>query len=198
VTDDPAGAPVAKGPNLYRTAWFFYLALALVGAIWLSFQQDPVGPAIVWRLLGPPTWWLELPLGLAAGGLLLGLWQLLHRLLPQARELEDALAELVRGLPAGDMLALALVSGFAEELFFRGAVQGAWGPLVATVLFAALHPGPGRSFWVWMLFAAVAGALFAAIVVWRGNLLAAITGHVLVNAVNLRRMARRRSASRTA
>jgi uncharacterized protein len=169
--------------------------LSLAGAVWLSWQQEPVGPAVVWRQLGPPTWWLEVPLGLAAGGVLLLLWQGLHRVLPVARELEDALAELVRGLQPAETFALALVSGFAEEIFFRGAVQGAWGLAVATVLFAALHPGPGRSFWVWMLFAAVAGALFGGLVAWRDNLLAAITGHVLVNAVNLRRMARREGAA---
>nr|HRC85142.1 CPBP family intramembrane metalloprotease [Thermoanaerobaculia bacterium] len=107
-------------------------------------------------------------------------------------ELEERLAEVVRGLSGSETFALALLSGFGEELFFRGAVQDTFGLAAATVLFAALHPGPGRTFYLWMIFAALAGALFGALVLWRGNLLAAIVGHVTVNAVNLRQLAERK------
>ncbi|MEJ2153667.1 MAG: CPBP family glutamic-type intramembrane protease, partial [Gemmatimonadota bacterium] len=66
-----------------------------------------------------------------------------------------------------------------------GAVQGAFGWVVATVLFTVLHTGPGSSFRIWTLFAALAGLAFAGLVVWRQTLLAAIVAHVVVNAVNL-------------
>jgi membrane protease YdiL (CAAX protease family) len=42
---------------------------------------------------------------------------------------------------------------------------------------------------VWTLYAALAGLLFGALLLWRGSLLAPAAAHVLVNAVNLRRLA---------
>jgi len=59
-------------------------------------------------------------------------------------------------------VALAVLSGFAEELFFRGAVQGAFGWLPATLAFAVLHSGPGKAFRLWILFAAIAGSFLQA------------------------------------
>lgn len=90
---------------------------------------------------------------------------------------------------------MALLSGFAEELLFRGAIQGSLGIWVATILFALLHSGPGGSFRLWPVFALVAGALFGALVLWRGNLLAAIVAHAVVNAINLGRLAATRGVA---
>ena len=95
------------------------------------------------------------------------------------------------GIGTPEVIALALLSGFAEELFFRGAVQAAWGWPVATLLFALLHVGPGAAFRSWTLFAALAGLVFAGLMEWRGSLLAPVLAHALVNAVNLGRLARR-------
>jgi membrane protease YdiL (CAAX protease family) len=93
-------------------------------------------------------------------------------------------------LGTGEVIGLALLSGFSEELFFRGAVQGAWGWFPATVLFALLHAGPGTTFKVWTAFAGIAGLTMAGLMIWRGNLLAPVVTHVLVNAVNLGRLSR--------
>jgi membrane protease YdiL (CAAX protease family) len=94
-----------------------------------------------------------------------------------------------------EVVALALLSGFAEELFFRGAVQGSWGWLPATVLFALLHTGPGPAFRLWTLFAAVAGLVLGALMIWRGNLLAPVVAHGLLNGINLGRLVRRERGS---
>jgi membrane protease YdiL (CAAX protease family) len=137
------------------------------------------------------NWWLDLALGLGAGLLLLAAWWGAERLLPLARELEARLASVLGPLTLSEAAALALLSGFAEELFFRGAVQGTFGWIAATLLFALLHSGPGRAFRLWSLFALLAGSLFGGIMAWRGNLLGPVVGHILVNAVNLRRLAGR-------
>jgi hypothetical protein len=139
-------------------------------------------------------WWLDAAIGLATGIVLILAWDLAGRLLPGARQLERRLAELLGDLTEADALALAVLSGFAEELFFRGAVQGSWGLLPATLLFAVLHTGPGAVFRLWTLFAAIAGLALGALMVWRGNLLAPVLAHFLVNAVNLRRLLRKVSA----
>ena len=67
-------------------------------------------------------------------------------------------------------------------------MQGAWGWIPATILFALLHTGRGASFRSWTAFAAVAGLVLAWLMIWRGNLLAPVVTHVLVNGVNLHRL----------
>lgn len=173
--------------QLYRIAWVFYLFLAIGGALWVGARSGRIELAL---FVDPAGWWLDLAVGAAAGGLLLALWQLGLRLLPSAGALESRLADMLRGVGTPEVIALALLSGFAEELFFRGAVQGAWGWPVATLLFAMLHVGPGAAFRSWTFFAAIAGLLFAMLMLWRGNLLAPVIAHILVNAINLGRLAR--------
>lgn len=136
------------------------------------------------------TWPVDLGVGLVAGGVLLGLWHLARHFVPSAARLEEQLSRVLGPLDRDEVAVLALLSGFSEELFFRAAVQGAWGWPAATVLFALLHVGPGPSYRIWTVFAAVAGLLFAALVEWRGTLLSAVIAHVLVNAVGLARLRR--------
>lgn len=184
-------APRIGPSRLYRIAWIGYLLLAIAGAVWMGIAR---GGLALGQLLTPGRWWLELAWGAGTGLALVGLWDLCRRTLPLARELERIVSHVLSGLPAPDALALALISAFAEELFFRGAVQGSLGIVVATILFALLHTGPGRTFWFWTLFAAVAGVAFGLLARELGTLLAPITAHFVVNAVNLTRIARTRPA----
>lgn len=165
----------------------------MAGVVWLGLRHGtiPIGLFVDLDQIAP-----DLGLGAAAGGLLLGMWALARRLLPLARELEALLGQVLETLSRQEALALAVLSGFAEELFFRGAVQGALGRLGwlwAAALFSLLHSGPGRPFRLWGGFAFLAGLVFGGLVAWRGNLLPAIVGHGLVNAVSLGRLAGRRS-----
>jgi uncharacterized protein len=176
--------------RIYRSAWTVYLLLAIAGAVWMGLANREEGGLVPGMLLDPATWALDLLWGLAGGAVLLLVWLAGRTLLPLARELEDTLADLLGGLDLSETLALALISGFAEEIFFRGAVQGSFGILPATLVFALLHGGPGRPFLLWTVFALIAGAVFGGLALTRGNLLAPIVAHVLVNAVNLRRLAR--------
>jgi membrane protease YdiL (CAAX protease family) len=171
--------------------------LALAGLVWVGLRQaGAAGGGLPLALFfNPQRWWLDAALGLGAGAALIAAWDLAGHLLPGARQLELRLSELLGDLTESDALALAVLSGFAEELFFRGAVQGSWGLLPATLLFAVLHTGPGRAFRVWTLFAGVAGLALGGLMVWRGNLLAPVLAHFLVNAVNLRRLLRKGAAA---
>lgn len=185
---EPSGASDRKGSGwFYRLAWIFYLLLAVGGAVWIGWREGRIPAAL---FADHDTWWVDLFLGLAVGGALLLLWALGRGRLERARELERMVRELVAPLAPTEILALALLSGFAEEVFFRGALQGAWGWLPATLLFALLHSGPGPAFRLWTLFAAVAGLAFAGLTIWRGNLLAPIVAHMVVNGVNLTRISR--------
>ncbi|HEY3491630.1 MAG TPA: type II CAAX endopeptidase family protein [Solirubrobacterales bacterium] len=184
----PSSKPSEPG-RLYRLGWTAYLLMAVAGILWIGFRLD--GPIPLSLFLDPAGWWIDLLLGIGAGLLLLGLWRLGERLSILARQLEEELSTVMGPLTRAEAVSLAILSGFAEELFFRGAVQGQWGWLAATVLFAVLHTGPGRAFRVWTLFAVVAGGLFGLLMEWRGNLLAPVIAHFVVNGVNLRRLASR-------
>jgi membrane protease YdiL (CAAX protease family) len=184
--------PFPPPARFYRLAWGFYLALAVAGVLWIGVENGrvPLGLFLDARA-DLRAWPADLAIGAAAGLLLVGLWRLGRRAFATARELEEQLAHLLGPVRPGDAAALAFLSGFAEELFFRGAVQGAWGWLPAAVLFALLHTGPGRALRLWSLFAAAAGLLFGALMLWRGNLLAPVAAHFLVNCINLQALSRR-------
>jgi membrane protease YdiL (CAAX protease family) len=184
--EPPSPAPLAPG-RLYRFAWGLYMALALGGALWIGLRRGVIPLSL---FVDRGGWWIDLGLGIAAGLLLLGAWWGAERTFPLARELEARLGEALGPITPSEAMALALLSGFAEELFFRGAVQGSLGWGAATILFGLLHSGPGKAFRLWTLFAVVAGALLGGLMAWRGNLLGPVAGHFLVNAVNLRRLAR--------
>src|SRR5262249_4637305 len=58
----------------------------------------------------------------------------------------------------------------------------------ATLLFGVLHGGRGREMVLWTVSALLCGALLGALMLWRGNLCAPVVCHVLINAVQLRRL----------
>ncbi len=182
------GKPQSSGQSgLLRWGSWLYLGLAIAAILWLGLRDGAISLSL---FLKPESWLQDLGLGLGTAALMLGTWQLGVKLLPAARRLEELVGETLGSPGAGDIVVLALLSGFAEELFFRGAVQSQWGPVPATVLFGLLHMGPGREFRLWTLFALVAGALFAGLTLWRGTLLAPVVAHVVVNLVGLSRMRR--------
>lgn len=157
--------------------------MALAAIVWLAMSQGDLLPLFI-----AEDWWLDLLLGIAAAALLFGLWQGGRHVFPAMRELEDTLGQLLISLPRSDLLTLAVISGFAEELLFRGAILTSLGWLPASLLFALFHSGPGRAFRCWMLFAFLAALVFSAITLYRGNLIAAIVAHALHNGIHLYRL----------
>ncbi len=153
--------------------------------LWIGAREGAIPLTLFVR---PAAWWLDLGLGLGAGGVLIGAWRLMRRVSAHARELERRLGGLLGPLQPAEIVGLALLSGFAEELFFRGAMQASWGWLPATVLFALVHTGPGPAYRMWTLFAGVAGLVLAGLMLWRESLLAPVVAHALVNGVNLGRL----------
>ena len=173
-------------------AFYAVLALAALGIGWLRDAPNLLSFGGTARPLGAH-------LGSLAAGTLLGVllvrasrWSVLR--FAWARVLHREFRVVVRGLSDGEIWLLALSSSIAEELFFRGALQGAIGFLPAAVLFGLLHAGPGKSFRIWTLFALAGGLALGALEALRGTLGGAIVGHLLVNGVNLVRLARRGSA----
>lgn len=193
--DSPDTPEIETPPpgQIYRLAWILYLVLAVVGAIWVGWRRGSIPLELFIDLDG---WWIDLGLGVGAGLLLIGVWEVARYIFPLARELERSIAKILSSVDVSEAVALAILSGFAEELFFRGAVQGAFashGWFWAAILFAVLHTGSGKAFRLWTVFAFIAGVVLGLLMHWRGNLLAPVVGHMVVNGVNLTRIARQQS-----
>lgn len=169
----------------FRQAAIFYFLLATAAVIWIGWDR---GSFTADLFFDRATLIADVAIGLAGGSLLLLVTIAGRRLFPSFAGLENHLARLLANVTPSEAVALALLSGFSEELFFRGAVQGSWGVVWATILFGLMHMGPDRLFGVWLLFALAAGALFGGMTLVRGTILPAIIAHALVNGVNLRRL----------
>lgn len=162
--------------------------MALAAVVWIGWREGQIELDL---FLSPSRWWLDIPLGVVVGGGLAGGWELTRSRLEVARRLEESLRALLGRVRRDEVLGLALLSGFSEELFFRGAVQGSWGFVPATLLFAALHTGRGREYRVWTAAALLSGLALGGLVLWRHSLLAAMIAHFVVNAVGLERLRER-------
>lgn len=129
--------------------------------------------------------------GLAVGLVAVGVSELLTRWTDLGEGLADVLGEGLAGIGTGDALLLALASGVAEEMLFRGALQPVVGLFWASLIFGACHFLPRRELVAWSVYAVLMGLALGWLYEWTGQLLAPIAAHTLVNGINLPRLARR-------
>ena len=93
---------------------------------------------------------------------------------PFKRELAD-LYHLADGDTATRMVGPLLAMAVAEELLFRGLVQGRAGLAIAVVAYAVVQLVERK--WALVLAAVLCGIVWGALVAWRGGLVAAIVAH---------------------
>jgi membrane protease YdiL (CAAX protease family) len=158
------------------------LAVGALAWAWLG------GARFAWTLDTP--WWsasyperlaLSLGLGLLLAVVVVGVTPILVERTRWARALHAELAEIISPLSAAEMTWLALASGVAEELFFRGAMQPAWGLLITSLIFGAVHVGPKPLFLAWTTWAFVMGLLLGLIFELTGVLWGPVLAHVWIN-----------------
>lgn len=183
--------PPPSGRDWVRWAALFYGGLAGVALGWSAWAGTPWAFADEARARAGVDWSGDLGLGLFCGLGVIALSEACTRWSARGRALAAELGALLGPLTLGQCLLLAALSGFAEEAFFRGLLQPRIGWLGATLLFGLAHVPPRRSLWAWSGFALAAGGLLGGLFAWTGNLLAPITAHAVINAVNLRLLSRR-------
>jgi hypothetical protein len=108
-----------------------------------------------------------------------------------ARALHAELAELIHPLSRSEIMVLALSSGIAEELFFRGAMQPVLGLTLSSAVFGLVHVGPRKVFLAWITWAFVMGLLFGLIFELTGVLWGPVLAHVWINQRNMTYIRRR-------
>ena len=176
-----------RAPELLPTLLGAYASVAAVAAaITVLLGRDPWATAS-WVGLGGAAahgWSLAL-------GLLLGVATILATrvIVPRAawgRALHAELRPAVRGVAGGPLALMALASGVAEEVFFRGLLTPLLGVVLSSLAFGLVHQTRGRARWTWAVWAGVMGLLFALVFELTGSLLGPVVAHVLINGANLR------------
>jgi membrane protease YdiL (CAAX protease family) len=184
---------VPTGPGEDRrlpalAAVLFYGLLGVTAWAWLGWSH----PGISERLWATRDWPQDLGAGTAAGLGIVSLSAAAGLAFRWARALEEGFRDLLGGLKVGEIALLAFLSGTAEEYFFRGALQEAFGVWVAAAVFAALHWPVQRRFLPWPFAAGAVGLLLGGLRIWTDSLVAPAAAHGVVNLVNLWRIARLR------
>jgi hypothetical protein len=182
-----------RGRRLVGLAVPFYLGLALLAVGWRGCVRDAsvfaAHPAASSAQTLPM--WPSVALGLALGLAIVGLSQLWTRIWPSGEAVARMLGETLGELRLHECALLALASGFAEEMFFRGALQPELGLIAASIVFGLAHLVPRWPLVLWSLFAIAIGLVFGSVFDWTGSLWAPAVAHVVVNGVNLPMLSRR-------
>lgn len=175
-----------RPPPLVRLASVFYGVLFAAALGWGAVAGRSIFYASAEAALKGPAPARDLGVGLLAGAIVILLSFELTRRTSWGESLARALAAVLGRLGWGKCILLAVLSGVAEEAFFRGAIQPHVGLLAASLIFGAAHFAPQRDLWPWTGFTLLAGLLLGVLFESTGNLIAPITAHALINAVNLR------------
>jgi len=175
---------------MVRLAIPFYLAMAVAAWLWRGLVRGESlfgapGAEAAWPLAD--SLWLGLGLGLAvvAFSAAWTAWS------PSGEALSRFLGETIGRIGLGQGAALAVASGFGEEMLFRGAIQPELGLLATSVLFGLMHLVPRWPLVLWAFYAIGIGLVFGLVFEWTGNLWAPIVAHTIVNGVNLPLLSRR-------
>jgi membrane protease YdiL (CAAX protease family) len=102
-----------------------------------------------------------------------------------ARRLEDEFRVILGRIGVGGAFILALGSGIAEEAFFRGLMQPAFGLTVTSLTFGLLHFPMNRRLIPWTVLAIAMGFVFGIVYQETGSLLPVALAHGLINFVEL-------------
>ena len=169
--------------KLVETALAVYATMAAVAVVWSLISGHPLfwigerpsfGSILLWTVIG------------AAGGIAV---VILSRVFLDdyrwAKTLADWFAEVLGPITWKEALLLALLSGFAEEMLFRGALQPSLGLIPTTIIFGLCHWPPRKELRPWTALTAGLGLLFGIATQTSGHLTAAIVAHFVINFINL-------------
>jgi len=176
-------------PTRITTLAFVVYGPLTVGALaWAWFGGD----RLAWTLDAPglsapysERLAVSLGLGLLLALVVVGMTPVLVERTKWARALHAELEEIISPLSSAEITWLALASGFAEELFFRGAMQPMLGLMITSVIFGAVHVGPRPVFLAWTTWAFAMGLLLGLIFELTGVLWGPVLAHVWINQRNM-------------
>lgn len=173
---------------------FLVLLAWLLGVLWLDLDL------LVWHDDFQTSLVLDAGLGVGLGIATVIATRILEVKARWARVLSEEFRKILGPVTVWQALVLALSSGIAEEVFFRGFLQQALTDLVfgggtgaaiaglvlSSLIFGLIHIGPDREkFLPWTIMALVMGFCFGGLYLYTGNLVAPVVAHFTINFFNL-------------
>lgn len=183
--------PSVRPPGIVRAALLFYAAMLLLALAIGAASGHSLWFASPEAARAGVDWGRDPLVGALAAGAVVALSALLTETTRWGEALSQALGEVLGPLSLRTCLLLAAVSGIAEELLFRGALQPLLGYMGASLLFGLAHFVPRRELLPWTGFTLAAGFGLGALYASTGNVVAPVVAHAGVNAINLRLISRR-------
>ncbi len=175
---------IARPQSIVSLATKFYVAAALLAWAWAAFWD-----VSLWGDRSPST--DHLLEGLWTGLGIVVFCHLAVAIIPAFRRAGEKMAELLGPVAPLQAIYLALLSGMAEELVFRGALWDQLGLIGTSVFFGLCHVVPVRGLAGYPVFAFFAGLILGALREYSGSVGPPIVAHVTVNAINLAWIGRR-------
>ena len=83
-----------------------------------------------------------------------------------------------------DAILISIISGFCEEVFFRGLLAQKIGIIFSSIAFGLLH-FPGVKFWIYGVWATCSGMLLCWLLNFTGSLFPPIATHAINNFIGL-------------
>ena len=154
------------GSNLVRAGLLIYVPLGLLAFAWLCLRTGLT--ATISHVVGANVM-RDVLLGLGVGLMLVGLTRVASALSARARRAEAVMADILGPLTLVECVLLALASGIAEELIFRGALQPLLGLWLTALIFGAAHVPMRRELIAWPFLAAAAGLLLGWMAIGDGS-----------------------------
>ena len=127
-------------------------------------------------LSGADVLWIGLGAGLGLGVAIV-LWLTIRLVKPLQRSRSMRILRVLQNANWMQVVLLCLVAAFAEEIFFRGALQPDIGIFATALLFGLLH-AYGK---LYVFLAMLAGVGLGYTYMWTGSLAAAVAAHAVYN-----------------
>ena len=97
---------------------------------------------------------------------------------------EQNLSPVIKHLEFVDIILMSSISGFCEEVFFRGLLFKKVGIIISSVAFGLLHL-PKPKFWIYAVWACGSGAILALLFLWTNSILTPVIAHVTNNLIGM-------------
>lgn len=156
---------------LVATGWSQFVGRPLLGSLGFSYQSILIGIGVgcVMALSG---------FALYAVSRKLPIFGNLKDLI------ENSLLPLISELKAIDLVIIAVISGFCEEVFFRGVAQPQFGIVITSIAFGLFHD-PSFKHFSYVIVAFLYSILLGYLYQYTGNLWAPIFAHITHNMISL-------------
>ncbi|MHC4136577.1 MAG: lysostaphin resistance A-like protein [Planctomycetota bacterium] len=164
--------------SLLKLATLFYVVVGLAAWGWAAWFDHP--------LFGErsPTA-LGMGYGVAAGLVVVALCHVAYNVSKAVRRASDMIGRFFGPVTTLQALWLALISGFVEEIGFRGALWPQLGLVGGALFFGLCHTIPARALAGYPVFAFFAGLILGHLREATGSVWPAVACHVTVNALNI-------------